>query len=144
MITDAGFGSFELMKEIQSQGGSWTTSISVNQNTSLWNLLGRNLPPNYWRACIDPNHIVASCHVISDTNGKYVKQQVISSAFKAETSSFFENLTVVAPNNEGKSTFFVLISIGNIPFMTKETLDAMKLEELRQICIKYNIKQGIF
>jgi hypothetical protein len=99
-VTDSGFGSFELAKIIKEWGGNYTSSMSIKSASWLWTVLSRNIAPNFWRAAIDSNDIVASLHSIEDsTSHRVVYQQVVSTAFKATTISM--PTVEIASNSSG-------------------------------------------
>ena len=55
----------------------------------LWNILGKNLPPNHWRAAIhEETNVTASTSRIIDADGNFVQKNIISNAFKAEKILF--------------------------------------------------------
>jgi hypothetical protein len=83
-VTDAAFGSVELIEEIHKWGGSITTSVGSDVNSWFWSILSRNVAPKSWRSA-SKNEMLASIHKIIDANTqKMITQQIISTGFTAE------------------------------------------------------------
>lgn len=58
-------------------GGLWTSSMPINDNPSLWNMLSYNNPMNTWCAAVDEYGIVASsCTMLVQETNKIVHKQV--------------------------------------------------------------------
>lgn len=80
IVTDAAFGSKEIIKEVGEWGGVMTSAISINNDTWLWNLLTYNTPPNHWRSA-EMDSVVASVVRKVDEKGMISSLTVMSNAF---------------------------------------------------------------
>lgn len=81
-VGDAAFGSFELLQEINSWGGTATLSMSTTSSSFLWEVLSLNVPSASWRVAINSQGLIGSSHVLYDKSGsKLVYQQLLSSGF---------------------------------------------------------------
>jgi hypothetical protein len=86
------------------------------------------LQPDTWRAAYQAEtDTVAAVHALLDSTGKLVYQQVVSSAWDAESDE--------QQSEEEEEE-------ASMPIYTDEGLKAFKVPELRAICKRYNIKQG--
>jgi len=132
-LCDSAYGSFELLQEIIDWMGDATFAISVNISQYLWDVLSAHATPNTWRAAMNDQGIVATCHTIHDRNGKLVHQQVISNAFTDNVINN-ENYSIL-----NETQIVNDLSGNDIPFFTTEVLEAMTIEGLKGVCRKYNI-----
>jgi hypothetical protein len=54
----------------------------LTQESILWPLLKRNIPPESWRCAVNADNIVASVHVmIESSTQKFVFKNILTSAF---------------------------------------------------------------
>lgn len=129
-----------MIKEFASWGAAITSSSSVNQNTWLWELLKRNVPPDHWRCAINTDKIIATSHIYLNKEKKFVFTKLFSSAFSAsrEQNSFITEEESISGNFEKISVEF----LDNIPFLTQDTLEAMTIVKLKKICNDFNIRHG--
>jgi hypothetical protein len=129
-VADAAFGSVAMVKDIQEWDAIGTLSCSSNQQGWLWNVLSYQLPPRHWRVAYHSElDIIASCHAVTDDNGKKHYQQLLSSGWK-----------VVSREQQQPQPLLAVPT--TMPKFQREDLQGMKLPQLRQICKTYNIKQG--
>jgi hypothetical protein len=130
-IGDAAFGSFDLLEKVEQWNGKATFSMSTNNSSWIWELLSLNVPPQHWRAAINSKGWIASSHTLVDSNRSTTHQQILSNGFEA-------SFTTNSSNNNN----LVSETQSSMPIFTKETLVQMKVDQLKEICRKYNIKQG--
>lgn len=84
IVTDSAFGSLQLFDEVEKWGGRLTSSISINKESWLWSLMGKNMPHHAWRAAISSKGVIASLHKDHDVDrAKVVSQQVFTNGFSA-------------------------------------------------------------
>jgi hypothetical protein len=152
IIGDSAFGSFELLDKLERQGIQATFSMSLNTSTFLWKLLSQNVPPDHWRAAVNEKKWITSSHTIIDKNNARAYQQVLSNGFKSTiatsttittTSNSFNTSTPSIPSTSSTlSTITLPSSTSIMPVFTEAMLQKMKAVQLKEICRKYNIKQG--
>ena len=129
-ISDAAFGSEHLLQKVSEFGGTATFSCSVKVLSFLWEILSSNLPPDHWRAAEQAGTgYIASCHALLDPKGGKVYQQIISSAASGATL-----LQETATSSTSQ--------LSSMPSFSPTALRALSVEQLREICRTYNIKQG--
>jgi hypothetical protein len=140
-----------LAQDIKTWGGNITSSISINNNSNLWEVLSYNLSPDHWRSAINQNGIIISTHVkIEETKKKFIYKHIITTGYNGNifinnngdnNNNNNNNLT----NSIASSNYFSLFYLLNkVPIFTKEFLDKMTIIDLKDICKKYNIKQGCY
>ena len=128
-VADAAFGSEIMLKEVEEWGGSATFSMSISTMNWMWNVLSANSPTGTWRAAMNEKGWIASSHTILDKNNNRVHQQLLSNGFKGvETGTQTTNSSPIVTSTEF------------MPIFERETLMKMKIEELKEICKKWNIK----
>ena len=104
IVLDAAFASESLINEINDWGGTVTSSFPIDTLSCIWNLLGRNLPPNHWR-CSTNSKVVASIHwIITKKSHKMKTQQIVSTGFKVNPISLLSPQTTEL-GNKGKNKF---------------------------------------
>ena len=95
LITDAAFGSFKDMEVVAEWGGLWTTSMAVNNNPNLWNVLAYNCTTDSWCAALNEHGWLASCHTIeAEKSHNIVHQQILPNGFHAEISGKYSNVEI--------------------------------------------------
>lgn len=137
-IGDAGYGSADLLDEIDKKGGVGTFSISKTWNPILWAALSINTPGDTWRAATDEHGWIASSHTIVE-KGKKTFQHIISSAFTCRP--LLGDLSAL-PSSSTSTTPFPSSSSSSIPDYKKEDLCKRSVAELQKICEKYKIRRG--
>ncbi len=101
LITDAAFGSLKDMERIAEWGGFWTTSMPVNNNSNLWNVLSYNCSTDSWRAAVNEDGWVASCHTVeAEKSHNITHQQILSNGFDAEISEKYVNVDSIEKGNK--------------------------------------------
>jgi len=76
------------MQKIVEWGGLWTTSIPINNNPNLWNILSHNCSTNFWRAAINEDGWITSCHTIESVRShNLTHQHILSNGFHAEVEN---------------------------------------------------------
>jgi hypothetical protein len=129
-IGDAAFGSFDLLEKVEQWNGKATFSMSTNNSSWIWELLSLNVPPQHWRVAINSKGWIVSSHTLVDSNRSTTHQQILSNGFEASFNTNSSNNNLVSNTQS------------SMPIFTKETLAQMKMDQLKEICRKYNIKQG--
>lgn len=142
IFADAAFGSFSVVEMAKQSGFKVTTSVPISHESWLWNLLGTNVPPEYWRAAISPTGVVASCHVIAKPNGNLVYQHLLTNAYDVSTESWDLQISGT-PDSTNARTNAPLPATGNIPYFKKTTLKTMPMKKLKVITKRFNIKSGM-
>lgn len=134
-MADAAFGNWDLLQQIHEWGGKATFSFNYGNTTWLWDVLSYGLACKHWRAAVNlEKHCVASVHVIIDDKGNRSCQQLISTSISGAVERII--------SQEEEEDDEVNNNYRRMPLFTKEALMQMKVDELRAICKKYNIKQG--
>ena len=94
--------------------------------------MSHNLSAGHWRAAVNLEYkYLASVHSLTDVHGKKIYQQVISNGWVSSETIIPDTTT----NEE-------IAENCDMPVFLEESLQKMTVVELRQICNKYNIKQG--
>jgi len=129
IVVDAAFGSLDMASTVNDWGGTATLSCNSSTHCFLWEVLSTNLPPGTWRIAYHPEtHLLASCHAVTDDNGKKHYQQIISSHWTVE---------LPIEDADGNPTVE-----DQMPVFKEEELAKLKVAQLREICKKYQIRQG--
>jgi hypothetical protein len=131
IVADAAFGNLDILEEITEWGASATLSCSVGHTPWLWEVLSANLPSGHWRLAEQTStEILASCHCSTDEKGKRTHQHLLSTGWAAATEED-------EPSEEEEVDLD-----SEMPRFTREALYDLTVAELRDICRRYNIKQG--
>jgi hypothetical protein len=129
------------MKEINECGSGGTFSMQGKFDSYLWEVLSANLPPKTWRAAQNDKGWLVSCSTILDpSSNKPTYQQILSTAFTLTLQNASQS-TLSSSTAEISNTSYIS-SNRTIPFYQRETLEKMKVAQLRNICMKENIKRG--
>lgn len=140
-VVDAGFSSYELVKEINTWGGDIVMSSSENTLSALWGALSFGLTAGHWHAAVDKDGRVASCHCITTEKGDKTYQYVIASNATA-TPFELPSTTISTPSTNSTTTPAPNQSSDDMPLFTIEVLQKMTVETLKALCTKYNVKHG--
>ena len=108
-VTDSAFGVMENLQKIHEWGGKFTSSIPSGTLSWLWESLSYNVPPNSWRAAIK-NQWIASSHTIT-VDDSFVRQQVITNAFKCEKIIFPSLVEKIMDNNVNTGFLLIYVSL---------------------------------
>lgn len=106
----------------------------------LWEVLSANLPPDTWRAAHNDEGWLASCSKVADnSSGKATYQHILSTAFlpTPPTTIPAAAADTLEPSIAHTNPPSTMMSV-----YEKTTLEKMKIDQLREICVRYNIKQG--
>jgi hypothetical protein len=112
IITDAGFGTFDLMAEVKQWGGAYTSSMNSSHAATLWEAIRYNVAPQHWRAVMKDSGLIASVHTIETEKNKLVHQQIVSTAYSAtivcpQPQPLTQQQIQVNPN--GPSMYYIII-----------------------------------
>jgi hypothetical protein len=81
IVTDQGFGQFDLINEVQQWGGMMTSAMPAGSSPFLWDVLFYNANPNTFRVA-NLNEMIVSGHTIIETkNHAIIHQRIASTAF---------------------------------------------------------------
>jgi len=136
-VADSAFGSYDLVKHVTLWGGSITVACPPTTNAWLWEVLSAKLPPNYWRAAEQrTDGVIASIRVNHDGT---TYQRVFSNGWNASQA---ETLPTATTSEPAQPNSVVPPIPTDMPRFSQETLEKMKVVDLREICKLYNIKTG--
>lgn len=83
-----------------------TSSISLNQENWLWNLIAYNTPPDHWRSAASGSILASVARKIDDKE-KMVSLTVMSNAFHFSVAEL-NQLPVASSITTGNTTFDLL------------------------------------
>jgi hypothetical protein len=94
-------------------------------------MLSINVPPNHSRSAINGDGWIASSHTLYDQKGRIIYRQIVTDAVSGTPCPETE---IEHTSSEER--------IPSIPVFIRETLITMAVEQLKEICRRYNIKTG--
>jgi hypothetical protein len=131
IVSDAAFGSATLLDDIEKWGGTGTFSMSTVSLSHIWEVLSANLQSNTWRAAANNKNWITSCTcLIEPKANKWVHQQILTNAFTSDVPQPMDTVS----DNSG--------SPADMPAFTEDALKLMKVDELANICRKWQIPPG--
>ncbi len=72
-----------LIEKVHKWGGAITSSIPSGTNSWFWNVLSRNVSPNFWRSAVNREKIASIHKIVNIDTHKITIQQIISTGFNS-------------------------------------------------------------